>query len=214
MDVFCFDKTGTLTENQLGFAGALPTNEGETGSLVADLSSHANDDPLAVGVATCHSLALINGQLTGNSTDLCVFESLNWVNCLFMKKKIGFPFRIKLICFSNDKQLDHGYKMLLENGQTSMPVLSVARPKDGAEGQHDVAVLRLFPFDPARQSTAVVVKRSYSTSCEIYVKGAVEKVLKLCQSSSSKRNKKNTFSLKLVSENLNVLVLGNIFKGV
>ncbi len=85
----------------------------------------------------------------------------------------------------HQQQLDHGYKMLLESGQASIPVLGVARPRDGAEGQQDVAVLRLFPFDPAHQSTAVVVKRSYSTACEVYVKGAAEKVLKLCQASSS-----------------------------
>jgi magnesium-transporting ATPase (P-type) len=89
LDVFCFDKTGTLTENHLGFAGALPVREGRTDSLVADLSCLANDDPMAVGVATCHSIALVDGQLAGNSTDLSVFESLNWVNKSCFRRKHG-----------------------------------------------------------------------------------------------------------------------------
>jgi cation-transporting P-type ATPase 13A2 len=44
-----------------------------------EIENLANDDPVLVAMATCHSLALIQSQLAGDPTDLKMFESTGWV---------------------------------------------------------------------------------------------------------------------------------------
>lgn len=65
LDVACFDKTGTLTESGLDLKGILPAVRvsGQTcfGSLEEHVSLCARD--VAELLASCHSLADVNGQL-------------------------------------------------------------------------------------------------------------------------------------------------------
>ena len=49
------------------------------GSLTRDSSNIANSRLLAA-MATCHSLTVIDGQLTGDPLDLKMFEATDWVS--------------------------------------------------------------------------------------------------------------------------------------
>jgi cation-transporting ATPase 13A3/4/5 len=89
----CFDKTGTLTEDGLDLWGAVPVEqvkkvgvEGDddddegartSGSFrqplrPGDLAACGNTEVLIEAMATCHSLTLIDGQLTGDPLDVIV----------------------------------------------------------------------------------------------------------------------------------------------
>ena len=93
----CFDKTGTLTEDSLDMEGVITSSNqqlvipwvaGECTKLysvhrfspmVTDTSSLL-PCPLLYGMATCHSLTLINGQLLGDPLDVKMFNSTGWVS--------------------------------------------------------------------------------------------------------------------------------------
>lgn len=49
------------------------------GSLVSDASSIPAHSPTLVTMATCHSLTVIDGELTGDPLDLKMFEATDWV---------------------------------------------------------------------------------------------------------------------------------------
>ena len=87
----CFDKTGTLTEDGLDFYGVKATNscanlENENSSKSNEFYDQINENldnfppksPLLTCLATCHSLTLINNDLTGDPLDVKMFESTKW----------------------------------------------------------------------------------------------------------------------------------------
>ena len=93
----CFDKTGTLTEDSLDMEGVTTATNQQSAifvlvvqcsylypinrfsPMVTDPSSLL-PCPLLYGMATCHSLTLINGQLLGDPLDIKMFNSTGWVS--------------------------------------------------------------------------------------------------------------------------------------
>ena len=49
--------------------------------------------PMLAAMATCHSLTVIDGTLTGDPLDLKMFEATNWVKWSFHSVSF-FPFRV------------------------------------------------------------------------------------------------------------------------
>ncbi|GAB1609336.1 cation-transporting ATPase 13A3-like isoform X2 [Argonauta hians] len=78
LDLICFDKTGTLTEDGLDLWAVIPTEYNQFQSLVYEPSTLPYGS-LAICMATCHSLTMIDGDLCGDPLDLKMFLSLNWV---------------------------------------------------------------------------------------------------------------------------------------
>ncbi|KAK2552730.1 Polyamine-transporting ATPase 13A3 [Acropora cervicornis] len=78
LKLFCFDKTGTLTEDGLDFLGVVPTDSARFGLLNCD-SSSITQSRLLAAMACCHSLMVIDGQLTGDPLDLKMFQATDWV---------------------------------------------------------------------------------------------------------------------------------------
>ena len=39
-----------------------------------------HSDPLVAAMATCHSLTILEGEITGDPLDQKMFEATNWVN--------------------------------------------------------------------------------------------------------------------------------------
>ncbi|VEN47095.1 unnamed protein product [Callosobruchus maculatus] len=79
VDCVCFDKTGTLTENELDMWGIVPVENGkflEPSRNVEDLSSSSS---IIQGMASCHSLTLMNEELAGDPLDVKIFESTRWI---------------------------------------------------------------------------------------------------------------------------------------
>lgn len=61
-----------------------------------DVEKLDKEDPLLVAMATCHSLTLIEDQLTGDPMDLKMFESTAWVSILGCSLNVSVK---HLICF-------------------------------------------------------------------------------------------------------------------
>ncbi|KAJ2617020.1 hypothetical protein H4S08_000504 [Coemansia sp. RSA 1365] len=82
VQIFCFDKTGTLTKEGLEFYGAQMSRPFEDQTSAAfdkfntDLAS--SDEIFHMGVASCHAVTDLNGQLIGNPVDIEQFQASQW----------------------------------------------------------------------------------------------------------------------------------------
>ena len=75
LDVVCFDKTGTLTEHCLDLLGVV-RGDGED-----IISEYPDTEPSTWVMATCHSLATIEGSSVkvGDPMEMQMFEATEWV---------------------------------------------------------------------------------------------------------------------------------------
>eukprot|EP01133_Synstelium_polycarpum_P004361 gene4361-5094_t len=76
IQVFCFDKTGTLTEEGLDFYGVLNLQT-ET-KIFSDLLRSVdvvNDRILKMIMASCHSLTMINDEVSGDPLEIKIFQA-------------------------------------------------------------------------------------------------------------------------------------------
>lgn len=89
LKLVCFDKTGTLTEDGLDLYGLQATNMSwdlskvqESNQFLDHLAKQVEilppESPLVTCLAACHSLTLINGELTGDPLDIKMFEATGW----------------------------------------------------------------------------------------------------------------------------------------
>lgn len=157
VDVVCFDKTGTLTEEDLSLAGVMKASGRDFSQPQENLTTLPPSEPLTKALATCHSLALIDGKLTGPPLDVKIFAGLGWN--LQEPEAVVNP--------------DYG---------TVAPVL--VQPQalgDGDPQEHELAILKTFPFESREQRMTVVVKARKSSIMEVFIKGAPERVATLCK---------------------------------
>ena len=77
VDVAAFDKTGTLTEDGLDLKNVVPVNSSKFGVSLTpeDVKYLDKNSPLLRCMATCHSLTIIEGNVTGDPLDLKMFEA-------------------------------------------------------------------------------------------------------------------------------------------
>ncbi len=69
--------------------------------------------PLLVAMATCHSLVMLEGEMSGDPMDLIMFESTGWVGIYILPKAFGSATLCVDICLHNILcytciQLGHG----------------------------------------------------------------------------------------------------------
>lgn len=185
VNVVCFDKTGTLTEDGLDVLGArtvdprtqqfreLHQSAAEIPTSAADVGE-ARHLPLLHALATCHSLKLVDGEVIGDPLDVKMFEFTGW-------------------------ELDEGDSMPGNKYAERSPglVQSVVRPPGGPAfeaqdamraGRHahflELGVMRTFEFVSSLRRMSVVVKRLKASSMEVFVKGAPEALLDICDRST------------------------------
>ena len=73
-------QTGTLTSEGLDFCVVIPVINGHLDSPLHDPTQLLPRDPIVVAMATCHSLTLIGGELSGDPLDVSMFQAINWVS--------------------------------------------------------------------------------------------------------------------------------------
>jgi cation-transporting P-type ATPase 13A2 len=83
VNMCCFDKTGTLTEDDLDILGVRGLDRyghqfGELISDVHDLPQVLNKTSFLYGLATCHSLKMVDGNVMGDPLDLKMFTFTRW----------------------------------------------------------------------------------------------------------------------------------------
>ncbi|KAG5450856.1 putative cation-transporting ATPase 13A3 [Clonorchis sinensis] len=167
VSVTCFDKTGTLTEDGLDLWGVVPNDQGNFGE--PQFKPHELErGPLIETMATCHSLTLIEGVLSGDPLDLKMFQSTQWE-------------------FSEQISEDHcKFEMAVpaivrppaKSSSTHLPLESTVNPE---MLPYEIGIIRQFPFTSSMQRMSVVARVLNSTHFNLYVKGAPEMIEALCR---------------------------------
>lgn len=185
VNVVCFDKTGTLTEDGLDVLGTrtVDVHMGQFSELHQTSSELGTPTPDSTGrlsllyaLATCHSLKVVHGEVIGDPLDVKMFEYTDWA-------------------------IDEGEESdprTFAVGQDRSPSLvqTVVRPRDSpAFDAHDtmgnanqdvleLGVIRTFEFVSALRRMSVIVKQLHSSSMEVFVKGAPEALIDICDRAS------------------------------
>ncbi|KGG51951.1 Ca-transporting ATPase [Mitosporidium daphniae] len=168
-----FDKTGTLTEDSLDVLWVSEAKNSSNHSGVVRLmqvGSSPSSSRIRGALATCHTLRMLGGNLVGDPLDVTLFTWSGW----------------------NMEYNTHGLaQIVVTSGNPS----KLPSPGD----QVRLAVVRAWPFCPLLRRTTVIVKRispnansahsseqshAPSSSLQVFVKGAPESLLALCDPTS------------------------------
>ena len=155
--LFCFDKTGTLTENGLDYFGTILSEHGKFKECMKDVSNFIDSKGIHC-MATCHSLTIIDGKLTGDPLDLKMFEATDW-------------------------ELDES-SILEETERYESLIPTIVRPKQkfnkyDAE-KIELAIVKQFTFSSELQRSSVIVRKLGEQNMDIFVKGSPEMISTLC----------------------------------
>ncbi|VDH94161.1 cation-transporting ATPase 13A3/4/5 [Mytilus galloprovincialis] len=158
LDLFCFDKTGTLTEDGLDMSGVLPVHDQRFIGVVYNPAELERNHVIQC-MATCHSLTLIDGELSGDPLDLIMFESTKWI--------LEEPGR-------DTSKFD-----------TIMPTVVKPCTRDtflsnAKESDYEIGIIRQFTFSSSLQRMSVITRKIDDDHMVLYCKGAPEKVTSLC----------------------------------
>ncbi|KAL3862276.1 hypothetical protein ACJMK2_008257, partial [Sinanodonta woodiana] len=164
INAVCFDKTGTLTEDGLDMKAVVPTINSKFQTEIFDMS-RVPKGPLQVAMATCHSLTIIDGVLSGDPLELIMFDAIGWQ----LEEPGPEETRFDMICptIVRPKPPD-----LVQN--------TVANDsyKTAAE---EIGIVRQFTFSSSLQRMSVIVRKLGGKVFELYTKGAPEMVASLCK---------------------------------
>lgn len=212
IDCVCFDKTGTLTEDGLDMWGVVTVSSNKFQLPVKDVSILPLNEVL-IGMVTCHSITIIEGQLIGDPLDLKMFESTGWqleepnvsdtskFSMLFPTivrpppppHSSGLMASAALVTsapmpkqqHNNDNQEVH--TKVSENFVAAGESLT----DDQQELSEDVAgveigIVRQFPFTSSLQRMSVITRTLGADHYDLYCKGSPEMILSLSRAESSK----------------------------
>ncbi|CAC5407094.1 Probable cation-transporting ATPase W08D2.5,Probable cation-transporting ATPase 13A3 [Mytilus coruscus] len=159
INAFCFDKTGTLTEDGLDMHSVVPVENDNLDKEYTDLSKVDNDSFISA-MATCHSLTLIEGVLSGDPLDLIMFEATGW------------------------ELIEEGE----DSSKFDMIAPTIVRPKSDESRsfdqhfkplQKEIGIIRQFTFSSSLQRMSVIVRMLGSPHFDLFAKGAPEKIIQL-----------------------------------
>ena len=189
IDCVCFDKTGTLTEDGLDMWGVVTSSSKKFQLPVKDITTLPLNEVL-IGMVTCHSITIIEGQLIGDPLDLKMFESTAWSleepNVSDTSKfSMLFPTivrppngsRLKPIAaatpaHNNDEACDATENMAVSGDELN---------EDGVE----IGIVRQFPFTSSLQRMSVITRTLGADHYDLFCKGSPEMILSLSKPESS-----------------------------
>ncbi|KAL8587281.1 hypothetical protein ACOMHN_045528 [Nucella lapillus] len=184
INAFCFDKTGTLTEDGLDMWGVVPVENKHFHEVQHD-PSKVSRGPLLVCLATCHSLTIIDGELSGDPLDLIMFNAIKWhleePGQDTSKYDTIMPTVVRP--YSRDTFLG-------EEGSSLTSDELFEQALAGRWDQHpfEVGIIRQFTFSSAVQRMSVITRTIGEDHMEIYCKGAPEKIASLCDQETLPHN--------------------------
>lgn len=188
LDIVCFDKTGTLTEDCLDVLGVRvvqPSKNRFTDlhttafSFISNLTPNTDKaieyntfSAVLYAMATCHSLHIIDGNLTGDPLDIKMFEFTGW----------------------NFEEGEQRFKFVDDDDQGSLAP-SIVRPPASmgdksnnsdllTNNSSEIGILKIFEFATHLRRASVITRKYGSLGCDIYVKGAPECMKSICTSAS------------------------------
>ena len=184
-DCVCFDKTGTITEDGLDMWGVVPTRAGLAplqgysstvgaaagggaglgwGAVVQGAEGLGERSQLLLGMATCHELNMVEGEVLGDPLDDRMFAWTGW-------------------------DLEVEGEEVTQADRLQMPYMRGPAAADRSVLQ--AAPLKLFPFSSELQRMTVVTRiveeqvEEFSTpSTYVFCKGSPERVGAMCLAGS------------------------------
>ncbi|KAL3862341.1 hypothetical protein ACJMK2_008316 [Sinanodonta woodiana] len=188
LNIFCFDKTGTLTEDGLDMWGILPVSDKIFTGVLHD-PSELHRCPFLIGMVTCHSLTIIDGEVTGDPLDLIMFNSTKWTLDEPGGDTSRFETIMPVVVRPSSKE-----KFLPFEHDLGMP-------------QFEVGIVRQFTFSSALQRMSVITRTLGEDSMEVYCKGAPEKIVSLCDPNTVPRDFNDVLH-KYTIQGFRVIALG------
>ncbi|KAK0056869.1 cation-transporting ATPase 13A3 [Biomphalaria pfeifferi] len=183
--------TGTLTEDGLDMWGVVPVSNQRFAQAVPDPST-LERGPLLVSLATCHSLTIIDGELSGDPLDLIMFNAIKWhleePGADTHKFDIIAPTVVKP--YSADTFLgeeeEFEYLQREEHSPSSMAKrwqhsLSIQEEENNTEHPFEVGIIKQFTFSSVSQCMSVITRTMGENHMDIFCKGAPEKIASLCK---------------------------------
>ncbi|XP_023726909.1 probable cation-transporting ATPase 13A3 isoform X2 [Cryptotermes secundus] len=168
----CFDKTGTLTEEGLDLWGMLPSEDSKfCVHPIRDPAVLPVESPIITAMATCHSLTLIDGELTGDPLDIKMFEATQWE----LEEPGRDTSRYDTLCPTVVKP-----KPRVLNAAKLEQIQNIFGSQD-AQLPYEIGIVRQFPFSSAAQCMSVIARALGSSHMTLYTKGAPEKIQTLCR---------------------------------
>ncbi|PIK40155.1 putative cation-transporting ATPase 13A3 [Apostichopus japonicus] len=164
LKLICFDKTGTLTEDGLDLWGVVPLQDSHFLPAIQK-PSELTHGPIVVAMATCHSLTIIDGKLSGDPLDLKMFEATNWI-----LEEPGVESN-ELDTIAPTVVRPHSNETFYPNGNSEL-------------NPYEIGIVRQFPFSSALQRMSVVTRTLDAKHMEVYVKGSPEMITSLCNSNT------------------------------
>ncbi|XP_076330164.1 polyamine-transporting ATPase 13A3-like isoform X3 [Tachypleus tridentatus] len=160
LKLICFDKTGTLTEEGLDLWGVIEAKNRRFLNLIHDPTHLSIENKLLATMATCHSLTMIDGELTGDPLDLKMFAATKW---LFTEPG------------KDTSRYDTLTPVVVKPVQCEMydPSVETKIP-------YEIGIIRQFPFSSTAQRMGVICRTLGKPHMDLYVKGAPEKIASLC----------------------------------
>ncbi|KAK4878700.1 hypothetical protein RN001_011206 [Aquatica leii] len=157
IDCVCFDKTGTLTEDGLDLLCIVPVYKQQFLEQVKNVESLPYNT-FVCGLVSCHSLTIIDKQVTGDPLDLKMFESTKW--------------SIEEHDVSDNTKFNMIFPTVLKPPK-NRPIEN--RIMDDMDLQ--IGIIREFPFSSSSQRMGVIVRKLGAQNFEYYCKGSPEMVL-------------------------------------
>jgi cation-transporting ATPase 13A3/4/5 len=166
IDMMVFDKTGTLTEDGMDLMGIQVFNSEERKMEKLTPEPGPGSETLVEGMACCHSLAVIDKKLMGDTQDLQIFRATGWTyeepdeeNYDPLVKAVVKP---KQQTSSND---------LISPGEQITGMIDFG---------YELGILHTFHFSSKLKRMGVIVKNLGSQNVIYYSKGAPEVILEKC----------------------------------
>ncbi|TPP56645.1 putative cation-transporting atpase worm [Fasciola gigantica] len=166
INLTCFDKTGTLTEDGLDLWGVVPMLNGRFVDPHFD-PSEFDRGPLLESMATCHSLTLIEGVLSGDPLDLKMFQSTKWEFIEETEDHCKFDMAVPAIVRPCTQNSSDNFDLVTKHEVEKLP--------------YEVGILRQFPFTSSLQRMSVIARVLDSSHFSVYTKGAPEMIESLCR---------------------------------
>ncbi|XP_012941516.2 probable cation-transporting ATPase 13A3 [Aplysia californica] len=162
INTVCFDKTGTLTEDGLDMHGVVQVETSRFQPIIKQMS-RLLPGPMTTGMATCHSLTIIDGQIMGDPLDLIMFNATGWNLEEPGPDETRFDMMTPTVV--TPRSLDHQ---------------KYSSPADGdALSGGDVGIVRQFPFSSSLQRMSVVTRALGAANFDLFVKGSPEMIVSL-----------------------------------
>ncbi|KAK9746650.1 P5-type ATPase cation transporter [Popillia japonica] len=177
IDCVCFDKTGTLTEDGLDLLCVVPV-EGKKFQKPVHNVETLPYNAFVCGLVSCHSLTVINKQISGDPLDLKVCLRFYFGDPLDLKMFESTKWTIE----ENDISDNSKFNMIFPTVFKPPKIRTKSNPNLNEtdfidDSNFEIGTIREFPFSSSLQRMGVIIRKLGGQNFEYYCKGSPEMIL-------------------------------------